>query len=115
MNNIREAARKEQYWRAAAWILERCFPERYAARGPDVITVPQIVQMLTELAAIIVAEIPIDRHRKAVMQRFDQLRRELSQGTRLAPRVAHEPMLPQADDMAGRDKDIQDIDAEVDV
>ena len=34
LKNIRNAAKKEQYWRAAAWALERRFPERYARRGP---------------------------------------------------------------------------------
>ena len=38
VKNIRNAAKKEQYWRAAAWALERGFPEKYARRGPDVIT-----------------------------------------------------------------------------
>ena len=34
LKNIRNAAKKEQYWRAAAWALERRFPERYAAAVP---------------------------------------------------------------------------------
>ena len=47
--NIRDAAKKEQYWRAAAWMLERGYPQRYARRGPDVITVEQIAYLLAHL------------------------------------------------------------------
>ena len=50
VKNIRNAAKKEQYWRAAAWALERCFPEKYARRGPDVITAEQIGLLLTKFA-----------------------------------------------------------------
>ena len=49
VKNIRNAAKKEQYWRAAAWALERGFPEKYARRGPDVITVEQIGLLLTQI------------------------------------------------------------------
>ena len=47
---IRNAAKKEQYWRAAAWMLERGYPQRYARRGPDVITVEQIADLLAQFA-----------------------------------------------------------------
>ncbi len=53
LKNIRNAAAKEQYWRAAAWALERRFPERYARRGPDVITLEQVAALLG----------PVQRHR----------------------------------------------------
>ena len=63
VKNIRNAAKKEQYWRAAAWALERGFPEKYARRGPDVITVEQIGLLLTKFSEIIVEEVP-ERYRK---------------------------------------------------
>ena len=50
VKNIRNAAKKEQYWRAAAWALERGFPEKYARRGPDVITVEQIGLLLAQFS-----------------------------------------------------------------
>ncbi len=72
---IRNAAKKEQYWRAAAWALERGFPEKYAHRGPDVITVDQIAIMLAQVAEI-VQEVP-EAHRKDIVKRMDALARSL--------------------------------------
>lgn len=77
MQRIQNAAKEEKYWRAAAWALERCRPERYAARSPDAITVPQIVAMLSQLAEIIAEEIPVERYRKAVLRRFDALKLDI--------------------------------------
>lgn len=85
LGNIQKAARKEQYWRAAAWALERTKPEQYAPRGPNVITVEQIRDVLGELAAFIVEEIPIARYRKSMIKRVDgliaDLRRSIGEET----------------------------------
>jgi len=73
LKNIQKAARKEQYWRAAAWALERRNPEEYARRGPDVITVDQIRLILAEFTQIVVSEVPIPRYRKNVLKRLHAL------------------------------------------
>ena len=78
LKNIQKAARKEQYWRAAAWALERRNPEEYARRGPDVITVDQIRLLLAEFTEIVVSEVPIPLYRKNVLKRL----RALSAGLR---------------------------------
>ena len=75
--NIQQAARKEQYWRAAAWALERMIPEKYARRGPDVITVEQIAVLVSQFADILVAEVPVAKYRKNVLKRLDMLTRAL--------------------------------------
>ena len=75
LKQIRSAAGKAQYWRAAAWALERTLPDRYARRGPDVITVDQVARMLAEFAELIVAEIPDERVRKRIVKRLDALAR----------------------------------------
>jgi hypothetical protein len=75
---IRRAAKKEQYWRAAAWILERVHPDRYARRGPDVITVPQITQIITQFSRIVTDEIPVARYRQRVIARLSELHRSIS-------------------------------------
>ena len=64
LKNIRNAAKKEQYWRAAAWVLERRFPERYARRGPDVITARADHAAAGRSSADIVAEEVPGRCRK---------------------------------------------------
>jgi hypothetical protein len=77
LKNIRNAAKKEQYWRAAAWALERGFPEKYCRRGPDVITVEQISHLLGQFTDIIVAEIPVPRYRKRIIKRLEDLTHSL--------------------------------------
>ncbi len=81
VKNIRDAAKKEQYWRAAAWALERGFPERYARRGPDVITVEQIGLLLSKFCEIVVEEVP-ERYRKQIVKRINALAHELGVETK---------------------------------
>jgi len=70
MENIRNAARTERYWRAAAWALERLHPDKYGRRGPDVITVDEIKSLLAQFAEIIVEEIPVAEYRKNILKRL---------------------------------------------
>ena len=70
MENIRNAARTERYWRAAAWALERLHPDKYGRRGPDVITVDEIKNLLAQFAEIIVEEIPVAEYRKSILKRL---------------------------------------------
>lgn len=77
LKNIQHAAKMPQYWRAAAWVLERVFPQRYAARGPDVLTLDQITQLLGQLAEIIVQEVPVAAFRKRILKRLEKLTRSL--------------------------------------
>ena len=79
VKNIRNAAKKEQYWRAAAWALERGFPEKYAARHPDVITVEQLAQILGQLADRIVQHVPNPQYRKNIVKDIESLARSLGQ------------------------------------
>lgn len=73
LDRIRRAASKEQYWRAAAWALERTLPERYARRGPDVITADEVARMLAAFAEVIVADIDNQRLRKRIVRRLGAL------------------------------------------
>ncbi len=79
LGNIQQAARKPQYWRAAAWVLERAFPEKYARRGPDVITIDQIKHVLAQFAQIIVAEVPVAKYRQKIIKRLESLTKSLCQ------------------------------------
>lgn len=73
LKNIQRAARKEQYWRAAAWALERKFPQRYARRDPEAITMEQLTRLLSQFAQIVVDEVPVAAHRKRILKRLEQL------------------------------------------
>lgn len=80
LNCIRSAAQKDLYWRAAAWMLERNRPQRYARRGPDVITAEQIAGLLMQFAEILTEEVPVARYRKPALRRLKDLSRKISDG-----------------------------------
>ncbi|MCE5268306.1 MAG: hypothetical protein LLG00_10520 [Planctomycetaceae bacterium] len=73
VKNIRDAANKEQYWRAAAWALERFFPDAYSQNRTNLITADQLTQVLTGFAAMIVEEVPVDRYRKSIAKAMESL------------------------------------------
>jgi hypothetical protein len=64
VKNINSAAKKAQYWRAAAWALERLNPEEYAAPHPDSISAEQMSRLMAYLSQIIVEEVPVSAYRK---------------------------------------------------
>jgi len=78
MKNIAAAARKEPYWRAAAWALERLNPEEFAPRKADLLTADQVRELLAEFAALIVEEVPAAKYRKNILRRLRTLGRNLS-------------------------------------
>lgn len=75
MKNIAAAARKEPYWRAAAWALERLNPEEFAPRKADLLTADQVRELLAEFAALIVEEVPAAKYRKNILRRLRTLGR----------------------------------------
>ena len=70
---LQTAASDVKQWRAAAWALERLFPERYARCLPDSITVEQMTEIVKALCGIIVSEIPVKRYRQRVLARLAEL------------------------------------------
>ena len=76
IKNIQEAAKKSQYWRAAAWALERHNPEDYVARSPNTYTLDQVQQILNQFVEIIIGEIPSPAKRKGLLNRLYQLMAE---------------------------------------
>ena len=77
LTKIQKAADKPQYWRAAAWLLERRHPDDFARRGPDVITRPQLRELMSRLASLIVEEVT-GRTRKRLLKRLFVLIRSLA-------------------------------------
>lgn len=73
MKLLSNAANKPQYWRAAAWALERRFPKHYAARSPDTITLSQITILIAKIAQILEEEIPAPTLRKKIIKRLDSI------------------------------------------
>ena len=80
LENIRNAARQQRHWRAAAWALERLEPEKYGKRAPDAITVEQVGELMTQFAEIIVEEVPVAAFRKNILKRFDAILHSVKDG-----------------------------------
>ncbi len=76
---IKTAAEDVKQWRAAAWALERLFPERYAKRKPDTITPEQLTEILQALGEIIAGEVPVNRYRKRLLERLAKLIEETNE------------------------------------
>ena len=72
VRNIQDAAKKSQYWRAAAWLLERRYPVDFSVKKPGKITVGQVRNLLSELTKIIAEEVPV-LYRATVIKRLDRL------------------------------------------
>jgi len=79
MKNIQEAAKKAQYWRAAAWILERRNPEDFAPKNPNALTIDDLRQLLAEFVQIIMEEVTVERYRRRLLKRLDTLTRRFRQ------------------------------------
>ncbi len=109
VRNIRNAAKKEQYWRAAAWALERGFPEKYAPRDPDVITAEQLVQILRQLAERIVEHVPNAAYRKNIVKDIESLARSLGQTIKEAAAKEARPESAEEAGKAGTEKTIHEV------
>lgn len=73
INRIREAAKDNQTWRAAAWMLERRNPERYGYTKAGIITKASVERFMRELIVILVEEVPDKAVRERVFDRFEHL------------------------------------------
>lgn len=73
LKRILKAADQEQYWRAAAWMLERLNPEDFSPRKPHTFTGDQVGKLLDQLAQILIDAIPEARLREPVVARVNSL------------------------------------------
>ncbi|MBI3838663.1 MAG: hypothetical protein HY288_12115 [Planctomycetia bacterium] len=73
LSHINSAAKEGRYWRAAAWALERKYPDRYAQRNPNIITVEQISQVLAQFADVIFEEVTEVEYRHRILTRLNDL------------------------------------------
>ena len=80
VRQIKKAAQKEQYWRAAAWALERRIPGRYAARSAASLSVAEIRDIFGKLAEIVLAEVSQKEDRKKIIARVEKLLADISAG-----------------------------------
>jgi hypothetical protein len=85
VKNINSAAKKAQYWRAAAWALERINPEEYAAPHPNTITIEQASRLIDCIAQIVIEAVPVDAYRKSIIKQLGDLIKEVSEPVTCQP------------------------------
>jgi len=73
LGNITKAALREQYWRAAAWLLERKFPSRYAKSDPKALAPAKVRALIDAMAVAVLAEVPDADHRTNILNRLKDL------------------------------------------
>jgi lysophospholipase L1-like esterase len=70
LRTIRHAASDPKQWRAAAWALERIYPNRYAKRRSNTLTVDQVHEVISEVSEIVAAELPVPKFRQPIFDRL---------------------------------------------
>jgi transposase len=75
LRNLQKAAKKEQYWRAAAWALERLNPEEFGNRRT--VPVADVTLLLERLADFIVKSVRDPAVRRRIIHRVRRLLQEL--------------------------------------
>jgi hypothetical protein len=73
LTHINKAAQEGRYWRAAAWALERKYPDRYSQRNPSMFTLEQITQVLSQFAEALLEEVEKASQRKRILARLTDL------------------------------------------
>ncbi len=81
LTHINKAAQEGRYWRAAAWALERKYPDRYSLRNPNMFTLEQITQVLSQFAEAIFEEVAKASQRKRILARLTDLTTGLQAST----------------------------------
>lgn len=77
LKNINTAATDVRHWRAAAWALERRFPQRYGQRRARTITPQQVAQVLEQFAEIVTQEVAEVADRQKILKRIEALSQRL--------------------------------------
>lgn len=73
VRRIYDCADGKQGWRAAAWLLSRRFPDRFAQRGANTVTPRQIAATLKNFTQIIAEEVPDRDARRRIRLRVRKL------------------------------------------
>jgi len=66
LSRIEAASKVSATWKAASWLLERRYPDRYGARRPGTMTRTQVSTVIAQMADILTSRIRDPKDRKAV-------------------------------------------------
>lgn len=87
---LRKAASTQ--WRAAAWLLERSCPERFARRKPESIAPEEVKSLLDTVATIMSDECPDVAQQQRMIGRLEQLQQDHFGQTRAAQQGSPQAM-----------------------
>ena len=73
LRNIDTAAKDARYWRAAAWALERKFPDRWGPDRAQGVTPEQVSQTLRQFAQLVIDEVTDAETQDHILKRMDEL------------------------------------------
>jgi IS30 family transposase len=79
------------HWRAAAWLLERTNPDRFAKQNPKMFSPGDMEEFITQVAEIVADEIHDQPTRDRVYHRLLSIDRNAARQSRAAERVRHDP------------------------
>jgi hypothetical protein len=83
VRNVHNAGNDVKNWRASVWMLERRFPERFGKRDPEVVTRPQMQQMMKRLSNVLLEVVPDEAQREKILQSIQQIsKRPSEEGSR---------------------------------
>jgi hypothetical protein len=87
---IRDAARNQRYWRAAAWLLERRNPSDFAARSPELLNKDVTAELFARFVTPIVRNLP-DAEIERIYNEFAEALRAIEQYPEIVERLKNPP------------------------
>ena len=79
VKNIRSAANKEQYWRAAAWRSNACFPKNTPGAAPTWSRPSNSRRFSSNSWSVVMRHVPVDEYRKNIVKDMESLARSFGQ------------------------------------
>jgi hypothetical protein len=79
VRNVHSAGGDVKNWRASVWMLERRFPERFGKREPEVVTKPQMQQMMKRLSHVLLEVVPDEAQRAKILESIQQISKKPSE------------------------------------
>jgi len=87
---LRAVARKNRYWRAAAWLLERKNPNDFAHRPPDSLSGDEVLHLITQIIEVLSDEVP-EANCERVIEKLEKIIESIHENYELKSQL---PKLP---------------------